>query len=194
MKSERLPCALGWLSMGVGLTQLTFPERLCRVLGVPRRTGLMRGLGLREVATGLGLLLQPRRQWVWARVAGDVVDLALLATTFGRLRANRTWQGVLTAAVAGAAVVDLLVAFGKPGDSSLEAGHHAGKVTPPLGMEVGSSGPAESWRGSGLAEDVGLNVRPGEEGEPEAVKERMMREAARELGLPEEPGERGSRH
>lgn len=194
MKSEQLPWALGWMSVGVGLTELTFPERLCRVLGVPRRSGLMRVLGLREVATGLGLLLQPRRPWLWARVAGDVLDLVLLARTFGRPRANRAWQGVITAAVAGGTLVDLLAAVGKPSDTSLEAGHHAGKVTPPLGMEVGSSGPAESWRGSGLAEDVGLNIQPGEEGEPEAVKERMMREAARELGLPEEPGEHGSRH
>lgn len=194
MKSERLPWALGWMSVGIGLTELTFPERLCRVLGVPRRTGLMRLLGLREVATGLGLLLQPQRQWVWARVAGDAVDLALLARTFGRLRANRAWQGVITAAVAGATLVDILVAAGKPGAPSLGTGHHAGTVTEPLGMGAGSSGPAESWRGSGLAEDVGLNPRPGEEGEPDAVKERMMREAARELGLPEEPGEHGSRH
>lgn len=193
MKSERLPWALGWVSVGVGLTELTFPERLCHVLGVPRRSGLMRGLGLREVATGLGLLLQPRRQWVWARVAGDVVDLALLAVTFGRPRANRVWQGVITAAVAGATLVDILVAAGTPGASPHPAEHHAGTVTPPLGMGVGSSGPAESWRGSGLAEDVGQNIRPGEEGEPDAVKRRMMREAERELGLPEEPGEHGSR-
>jgi hypothetical protein len=118
----------------------------------------------------------------------------LLAMTFGRPRANKAWQGVFTAAVVGGALVDLLVAAGKPSASSPQAGHHAGTVTPPLGMGVGSSGPAESWRGSGLAEDVGLKIRPGEEGEPEAVKERMMREAARELGLPEEPGEHGSRH
>ena len=74
MKSERLPWALGWMSVGVGLTELTFPERLGRVLGVRRRSALMRVLGLREVAIGLGLLLQPRRQWLWARVAGDVLD------------------------------------------------------------------------------------------------------------------------
>jgi hypothetical protein len=189
MKRERLPWALGWMSVGVGLTELTFPERLCRVLGVPGRSGLMRVLGVREIATGLGLLLQPRRQWVWARVAGDAVDLALLAGTFGRPRANRVWQGLITAAVAGATLVDILVAAGKPSAST----HHAGTVTPSRGRGVGSSGPAESWRGSGLAEDVGLNRRPGEEGESEAVKRRMMREAARELGLPEEPGEHGSR-
>lgn len=194
MKSERLPWALGWMSVGVGLTELTFPERLCRVLGVPRRTGLMRVLGLRKVATGLGLLLQPRRPWVWARVAGDVLDLALLATTFGRLRANRAWQTALTASVVGSTLVDILVAAGKPSASSLQPEHHAGTVTEPLGMGVGSSGPAESWRGSGLAEDVGTDRRPGEEGEPDAVKARMVREAERALGLPETPGGHGSRH
>lgn len=59
----------------------------------------------------------------------------------------------------------------------------AGAVTP--APDLGSGAPAESWRGSGLAEDVGVERQPGEEGESEAEKQRRMREAARELGLPE---------
>ncbi len=181
MNTERLPWTLGWVSLGIGLTELSFPKGLCRVMGVSKRhSGLMRLLGLREVASGLGLLLQPhRREWVWARVAGDAIDLALLAVTFRLPRANKGWLGTITAAVAGVTLVDIITAVGTFRSSGL----HAGTVTPSLGMDV-SGAPAESWRGSGLAEDVGANHRPGEEGLPDDVKQRMMREAERELGLP----------
>jgi hypothetical protein len=181
MKNERLSWALGWVGLGIGVTELTFPERICRVLGAPRRSGLMRVLGLRELASGLGLLLQPhRREWVWARVAGDAIDLALLAVTFRLPRADKAWLGAITAAVAGVTLVDLYAAA-KQNPPVLRSG----AVEPSLGMEVGSSGPAESWRGSGLAEDIGARQRQSEEGPSDEVKQRMMKEAARELGLPE---------
>ncbi|WP_147445311.1 hypothetical protein [Corallococcus aberystwythensis] len=49
---------------------------------------------------------------------------------------------------------------------------------PPMG------GPAESWRGSGLAEDVGTDASStGQSGE-DPDRERKMREAERLLGLP----------
>ncbi|HYO52083.1 hypothetical protein [Archangium sp.] len=187
MKRERLSWALGWVGLGIGLTELTFPERICRILGAPRRSGLMRVLGLREFASGLGLLLQPhRREWVWARVAGDALDLALLAVTFRLPRANRAWQGAITASVVGVTLVDLYAAAAKRSPLLLRSG----AVEPALGMGAGSSGPAESWRGSGLAEDVGASRRQSEEGPSDEVKQRMMKEAAQELGLPE-PDEHG---
>jgi hypothetical protein len=185
MKRERLPWALGWASLGIGLTELAFAEGICRVLGLSKyRADRVRALGLRELASGWGLLREPqRRDWVWARVAGDAMDLTLLAVTFGKPRANRLWQGVITAAVAGVTLVDLYAALRRSAPL-------ARSVTPSLGMDVGRGVPAESWRGSGLAEDVGVNGSRGEEGEPEEVRQRMMDEAAKRLGLPEvkEPG------
>jgi len=183
MMSERLPWSLGWVSLGIGLTELTFPKGLCRVLGVSKRhAGLMRVLGLREVASGLGLLLQRnRREWVWARVAGDALDLSLLAVSFRLPRANRGWLGAITAAVTGVTLVDMFAAVGTWRSPRLRSG----TVTPSLGMDIASGGPAESWRGSGLAEDVGASPHRSEEGLPDEEKQRMMREAARELGLPD---------
>lgn len=182
MKGVSLSRVLGWVSLGLGLTELAFPKRLCHVLGVGSRySGLVRGLGVRELASGCGLLLQPQRQeWVWSRVAGDAMDLTLLAVTFGLPRANRVWQGFITAAVAGVTLVDVYAAL-KP-----EAlGLHAGTVTAPLGMGAEAGGPTESWRGSGLAEDIGAEVRPNDEGGlSEEERRRMMREAERQLGLP----------
>lgn len=183
MKSERLPWTLGWVSLGIGLTELTFPKGLCRVLGVSKRhAGLMRVLGLREIASGLGLLLQPhRREWVWARVAGDALDLSLLGLSFRLPLANRGWLGAITTAVAGVTLVDLYAAV----ETWRAPRLRSRTVTPSFGMDLASGGPAESWRGSGLAEDVGASPRRGEDGLPDEEKERMMKEAARELGLPD---------
>lgn len=183
MKSDRLLRTYGWVSLGIGLTGLAFPTGLCRVLGVSRRhTRAVRVFGLRKLARSLGLLLQPhRREWAWARVAGDAIDLTLLGGTFRLPRANKGWLGAITAAVAGVTLVDLATVAGSWRSPRL----HAGKVTPSLGMDAASGGPAESWRGSGLAEDVGASPSHGEEGLPDKEKQRMMKEAARELGLPE---------
>lgn len=181
MNSERLSWALGWASLGIGLTELTFPERICRVLGVPKRSGLLRACGLRGVASGLGLLLQPhRRQWAWARVAGDVLDVTLLAMTFWRPRANKTGLGALIAGAAGLTLVDIY-AVAKRSPPLLRSP----SAEPSLGMDVGSSAPVESWRGSGLAEDVGTGGRQDDESEPAEVRQRRMDEAARKLGLPD---------
>jgi hypothetical protein len=182
MTRDRLPWSLGWVSLGVGLTELAIPKRVCRALGAPRRySWLVRALGIRELASGVGLLIEPHQQrWVWTRVAGDAMDLALLAVTFGIPRVNRAWQRAITAASVGVTLVDLYAAATKRNAPRL-----SGAVTPSLGMEEGSHAPLESWRGSGLAEDVGATKHPGEEGESDEVKQRMMREAERELGLPE---------
>jgi hypothetical protein len=54
--------------------------------------------------------------------------------------------------------------------------------------------PTESWRGSGLAEDVGVGVATAESAESEEARQRMMEEAARKLGLPELPEDPEPRH
>ncbi|AKJ01783.1 hypothetical protein ATI61_103498 [Archangium gephyra] len=189
MKSERLPWTLGWVSLGIGLTELTFPEGLCRVIGVSKRhAGLMRVFGLREIASGLGLLLQPhRREWVWARVAGDALDLSLLGAALRLPLSNKGWLGAITTAATGVTLVDLFAAV----KTWRSPRRPAGTVTPSLGMDLGSSAPAESWRGSGLAEDMGANPRRDDDSLPEAERQRMMKEAARELGLPD-PDEHGT--
>lgn len=181
MNNERLAWTLGWASLGIGLTELTFPERICRVLGLPKRSGLVRACGLREVASGLGLLLQPhRRQWAWTRVAGDALDFTLLAMSFWRPRANKTWLGAIIAGAAGLTLVDIY-AIAKQSPPLLRSPN----AEPSLGMELGDSSPVESWRGSGLAEDVGTGRRQDDESEPDEVRQRRMDEAARKLGLPD---------
>jgi uncharacterized membrane protein len=104
---------LGWVSLGLGLAQLASPRWVAGLaVGGGRRTritrDLVRATGLRELACGLGLLQRRSPGWVWARVAGDLIDLALLGQA---LRAPRARSGRVLGAiavVAAATAVDLV--------------------------------------------------------------------------------------
>jgi len=118
---ERLPAsmreadparALGWLSIGLGVAALAAAGPLSRAIGLPGRTTLIRLVGLRELASGAGLLTQRKRApWLWSRVAGDAMDLALLGTgtrSINPLR-GRTFGAIAT--VAAVATADVAAAL-----------------------------------------------------------------------------------
>jgi uncharacterized membrane protein len=108
---ETLARALGWFSIGLGVAQLVAPQGIARLIGVrgDHRT-LTRLCGVRELASGIGILSQRRPAgWLWARAGGDVIDLALLGAAFTSRRARRGRLVAATAAVAGATALDVLV-------------------------------------------------------------------------------------
>ena len=101
--------ALGWFSVGLGLTEMTAPEILARFIGVTSRPSLVRLMGLREIVSGMGILSgRNPTDWLWTRVGGDVIDLALLGAAFKSDSANRNRVSAATAAVAGVAALDFL--------------------------------------------------------------------------------------
>ncbi len=104
---------LGTFSFALGVPQITAPGRMSRMIGVrddARSRMWMRVVGVREIAAGIGIFSdrQPK-EWVWARVAGDTMDLALLASALrspGRSRRpGRTIAA--TGAVLGAFAADV---------------------------------------------------------------------------------------
>ncbi|HEX4885454.1 MAG TPA: SRPBCC family protein [Casimicrobiaceae bacterium] len=104
--------ALGWFSVGLGVAALAAPRPLHRAIGTGQdHVAIARLTGVREVATGIGLL-QGRSPplWLWARVAGDLVDLALLGVAMGERRSRRGQLAVAAAAVAGVTALDLYAA------------------------------------------------------------------------------------
>lgn len=112
---RRLARALGWFSLGLGAAQLLAPRRMARLVGVDddeMNARTMRACGAREAAAGAGLLAGGRRPdpWVWARVAGDAMDLALLGRGFGSPYAHRGRLAAATAAVAALTALDILTA------------------------------------------------------------------------------------
>ncbi|CAL8969965.1 hypothetical protein RHODGE_RHODGE_00550 [Rhodoplanes serenus] len=109
---------LGWFSIALGLAELVAPRAITRSLGLRGQEGLVQAYGVREIATGIGLLgtRQPA-PWLWGRVGGDVLDLATL-TAAGGSRRQREARGIAMAAVLGITVLDVLCAAtlsGTPG-------------------------------------------------------------------------------
>jgi hypothetical protein len=107
---QPLVIGLGWFSIGLGLAELLAPRQLSRRAGMREQNSLIRGYGLREIGTGLGLLLSTNpRPWLWGRVAGDILDAATVAATANPRRTGRL--GVSSAALLGVGLLDLYSAI-----------------------------------------------------------------------------------
>lgn len=108
---ELLANGIGWFSIALGAAEIAAPGRLSRWLGMEGSENLLRLYGLREIGKGVGILSNRRPTgWLWARIAGDFLDIATLAPG---LRADNPKRGnVVTAlaAVAGVTVLDVLCA------------------------------------------------------------------------------------
>jgi uncharacterized membrane protein len=107
----KLGKSLGYFSIGLGVAELLAPRTLARLIGV-ERDGLvpttLRAFGAREIATGVGLLAKPTSTiGPWTRVAGDVLDLAMLSLALGRKSYARERTIGAMAAVAGVAALDV---------------------------------------------------------------------------------------
>jgi uncharacterized membrane protein len=91
---DGLADALGWFSLGLGAPQVAAPGGVCRAIGVRddgRSRFWMRVVGVRELAAAAGILRRRRPVgWLWARVAGDAMDLTLLGSALGAERAKRS--------------------------------------------------------------------------------------------------------
>jgi uncharacterized membrane protein len=111
---QRLAGGLGWFSLGLGVASLAAPRLLARAIGAPDRGAtptVLRAVGVREIACGIGLLSRPRPAgWTWARVAGDVMDLALLTSALGARRSRPGRIMTAAAAVAGVTALDAVTA------------------------------------------------------------------------------------
>ncbi|TXN43018.1 cyclase dehydrase [Methylobacterium sp. WL7] len=117
---DALARGLGWFSIGLGLLELTAPRGLCRALGLRGRESLVQAYGVREVATGVAILMShDPTPWIIGRVGGDALDLATLATGFEGDNPKRTNLAAATAAVAGVTVLDVLFAQGLIGQKRL---------------------------------------------------------------------------
>jgi uncharacterized membrane protein len=123
----RVARGLGWFSIGLGLAQIAAPRGLARMIGVDddddNRNTLF-ALGLREIASGVGVLARPRSPVpLWTRVGGDAMDLALLGRAL-RSDASQTGRvAAATAAVVGVTVLDALTAQQLHGESRAGTGN-----------------------------------------------------------------------
>jgi hypothetical protein len=102
---------LGWFSIALGAVELAAPRFFTRNLGMRGQENMIRGYGLREVAAGIGILAsRDPTPWVFARIAGDGLDLATLGLAYGRRSHRRDNIGVALASVAGVTLLDAVCA------------------------------------------------------------------------------------
>lgn len=134
---RRIAAGVGWFGIGLGLFELAAPRTLARLIGLeapstrwrgarrlsterlsqmlphnvrgdPVHSLIIRGLGLREILSGIGILARPRpAPWLWSRVVGDMMDLSLLGLALNSSRTDRTRLAAATAAVAGVTALDV---------------------------------------------------------------------------------------
>ncbi|MDP9034238.1 MAG: cyclase dehydrase, partial [Myxococcota bacterium] len=82
MVENKMARGLAWFGIGLGIAEIVAGGRLASSMGVSGKDRVVRLCGMREIANGAGILLQSRRRrtgrWMWGRVLGDVLDLALV--------------------------------------------------------------------------------------------------------------------
>lgn len=103
---------LGWFSLGLGATELAVPRALAKLIGVDhcgRTTTALRALGAREIVSGLGILMRPRRAGpLWSRVFGDAIDLSLLAWAMRTKRTSTQRMVAALVSVLGVTALDVI--------------------------------------------------------------------------------------
>jgi uncharacterized membrane protein len=107
IQAQRLARALGWFSIGLGLTEVTAPGTVARFAGINGNRGVVRALGVREIAHGIGILSRRKPVgWLWSRVFGDLIDLAVLGKAATLPDANKRRVAAAAAAVTGVTLLD----------------------------------------------------------------------------------------
>jgi hypothetical protein len=105
--ADRLAKALGWFSIGLGVSQLLAAPRYTRAFGVEGKEWFVRAAGAREITHGLITLSPDKKAGLWSRVGGDIFDIAVLAAIMRPDNPKRDNVGKALAAVIGVTLLDI---------------------------------------------------------------------------------------
>ncbi len=130
-KRARVMCLAG-SAWDLGSRLFWRPRAVSRSIGLSDHSTLMRAVGLRELASGAGLLTQrDRTPWLWSRVVGDAMDLALIGSAAVRPGNPRRGRALGALAVVGAitaidyAASAQLTSRSRQGGEPVTGGHEA---------------------------------------------------------------------
>ncbi|WP_237182248.1 hypothetical protein [Roseomonas marmotae] len=104
---DQLARGLGWFSIGLGVLEIFAARSLARSLGMQGAEGLIRGYGVREIASGMACLSVNPVPGVASRIAGDALDIATLAAALPDNPKRENVQLALLA-VLGVTALDIL--------------------------------------------------------------------------------------
>jgi hypothetical protein len=109
MNAYSLARNLAVCSHGLGFAELLAPRKVARMIGVSSdHEKTLQMLGLREIASGLGIMQGKPAYFLWSRVAGDIMDLSLLGAAMRSGRNNQRRLQCAIATVVGVTVLDIL--------------------------------------------------------------------------------------
>ena len=107
---RRLAQLLGLFSTGLGISQIAVPERVNHLIGVrdtPTTRAIQRAVGVQELSAAGGIYsMSPPTPFLFARLAGDGLHLALLARAMKDRRSDRDRLRATIASVAGITLLD----------------------------------------------------------------------------------------
>jgi hypothetical protein len=110
-KHDELARGLGYFSLALGVAELLAPRALCNAIGLKGLEGVVRAYGAREIATGVAILAShDPAPWIWARVAGDMADIATVATGVQQQNPKRENAALALAALTAVTLVDVACA------------------------------------------------------------------------------------
>ena len=167
--ADQLTRALGWLSIGLGVTQLLGPRKYARALGIEGGERAVRATGLREIGHGVLTLSTERRAGLWSRVGGDALDLGMLGAAMrtSSKRGHVAWAIALVAAVT---LLDLLAAQTQTARGSRRAGSDKDAEPRDYGDRSGFPQGLEQARGAAARSRVGETPRIGRDDLPDSMR------------------------
>jgi hypothetical protein len=137
---------LGLFSLALGAAELVAPRPLARALDMEGYERLLQLYGLREIGTGIGLLVSHNKApWLWGRVAGDVLDLATLGAAMGSSR-RREAVAMAIGSVAMVTALDIACARAFQNGGTDEQLEH--RWIPDYSHRSGFARPIEEMRGA----------------------------------------------
>jgi hypothetical protein len=139
MNDQALARNISMVSLGLGFAELLAPRHVARWIGVNDgdHDTLIRLLGLREITSGLGIMQGNPAIFLWSRVAGDAMDLSLLAAAMRNGNNDRKRLNIATAVVAGITVLDIAAAILHSRDHSEPGWRLRDGESYPAGIESG---------------------------------------------------------
>jgi uncharacterized membrane protein len=139
---------LGWVSVGLGIAGLTASRGVARAVGVPHGRGAVLAVGFRELVSGVALLARPRPAgYAWSRVAGQVIDLALLVAARRLKKTNRKRIAIAAGAISGLLLLDLVSGWRLAGvERARILGRRTREVRETLTIRTRPSDAYAAWR------------------------------------------------
>lgn len=148
---DRMAKNLGYFSIALGLAELVAPKSICNALGMRGLDTVVRAYGAREIATGVAILTSHNPEpWIWARVAGDMADIATVATGLQNGNGKKDNNMLALSALAAVTAIDVVCASAlgaEKGGRKTAIADYSDRIGFPRGLET-ARGAARAGNGA----------------------------------------------